>query len=77
MAKSGLPIKGHDFFDDLQIEHILPQTPKDGVLPAEFVDKDEYVATVYKLGNVILLESTINQAVNNFNDLNSDILNKE
>jgi hypothetical protein len=77
LVKSGLPIKGHDFFDDLQIEHILPQTPKAGFLPAEFVDMDEYLATVYKLGNVILLESTINQAVNNFNDLNANWFEKK
>lgn len=77
LLKSGLPIKGHDFFDGLQIEHILPQTPKDGILPAEFVDMDEYLATVYKLGNVVLLESTINQAVNNFNDLSSNWFEKK
>ena len=77
LKKSGLPIKGHDFFDDLQIEHIFPQTPKDGILPDEFLDSDEYYNSVYKLGNVILLESTINQAVNNFNDLNSDWYQKK
>lgn len=64
-----MPLKGQDFYDDLQIEHILPQTPKDGILPLEFKDADSYYNSVYKLGNVILLESTINQAVNNFNDL--------
>jgi uncharacterized protein with ParB-like and HNH nuclease domain len=34
LAKSGLPQKGHNFFYELQIEHILPQTPKDGILPS-------------------------------------------
>ena len=77
LAKSGLPIKGHDFFDGLQIEHILPQTPKDDVLPADFLDKDEYYGSVYKLGNVALLESTINQAVNNFNDMTADWYQKK
>src|SRR5690606_32600583 len=72
LAKAGLPVKGNDFFYDLQIEHILPQTPKNDFIPEEFVDKDEYYGMVYKLGNVLLLESTINQAVNNFNDLSSD-----
>jgi len=72
LVKSGLPIQGKNFLDNLQVEHILPQTPKDGILPAEFKDKDEYFNTVYKLGNVTLLESTINQAVNNFNDLSND-----
>lgn len=77
LAKSGLPIKGHDFFDGLQIEHILPQTPKDDVLPDDFLDKDEYYGSVYKLGNVALLESTINQAVNNFNDMTADWYQKK
>lgn len=77
LAKAGLPLKGNNFFYDLQIEHILPQTPKDRVLPSEFTDADEYYSMVYKLGNVILLESTINQAVNNFNDLNNDWYEKK
>jgi len=70
--KAGLPAQGLEFFNNLQIEHILPQTPKDGVMPAEYADKEEYEATLYMLGNVTLLESTINQAINNFNDLNAD-----
>ena len=72
LKKSGLPTKGHDFFDDLQIEHIFPQTPRDGFFPDEFSDSDDYYNNVYKLGNVLLIESTINQAVNNFNNLDSD-----
>ena len=77
LIKSGLPVKGKDFLDNLQIEHILPQTPKDNVLPTEFKDKDEYFNMVFKLGNVTLLESTINQAVNNFNDLSNDWFQKK
>ena len=77
LTKSGLPVKGKDFLDNLQIEHILPQTPKDNVLPSEFKDKDEYFNMVFKLGNVTLLESTINQAVNNFNDLSNDWFQKK
>lgn len=77
LSKAGLSTKGHDFFWELQIEHILPQTPKDDVLPDEFVDKDDYYDSVYKLGNVSLLEPPINQAVNKFNDLNSDWFNKK
>ena len=77
LNKSGLPVKGKDFLDNLQIEHILPQTPKDNVLPAEFKDQDEYFNMVFKLGNVTLLESTINQAVNNFNDLSNDWFQKK
>ena len=67
--KAGLPLKGHNFFETLQVEHILPQTPKDGVIPPEFEDMNDYKNFVFKLGNVTLIESQINQAVNNFNDL--------
>jgi uncharacterized protein with ParB-like and HNH nuclease domain len=72
LVKSGLPIKGKDFIEGLQVEHILPQTPKNKFFPTEFKDFDEYLNFVYKLGNVTLLESQINQAVNNFNDLSGD-----
>lgn len=72
LQKSGLPIKGNDFYNSLQIEHVLPQTPKDAIIPVLYGDSDDYYSSVYKLGNVTLLESTINQAVNNFNDLNGD-----
>lgn len=72
LEKSGLPKKGKDFMDKLEVEHIMPQTPKDKILTSEFKDKDDYMNFVYKLGNVTLLESQINQAVNKFNDLNSN-----
>lgn len=77
LLKSGLPLKGHNFFNSLQVEHILPQTPKNDVLTDEFIDKDDYYNFVYKLGNVALIESQINQAVNNFNDLTLDWFNKK
>lgn len=77
LSKAGLPIKGHNFFESLQIEHIYPQTPKDKITPTEFSDSDEYYGTVYKLGNVALLESTINQAVNKHNDLTSNWFEKK
>jgi uncharacterized protein with ParB-like and HNH nuclease domain len=69
LRKAGLPIKGLEFIDDLQVEHILPQTPMNDIIPNTFKDKDEYKSFVFKLGNVTLLESSINQAVNNFNDM--------
>lgn len=72
LGKCNLPIQGKDFLNTLQIEHILPQTPKNGLLTDEFADMTDYKSFVYRLGNVTLLESTINQAVNNFNDLNDD-----
>ncbi|RZK27199.1 MAG: DUF262 domain-containing protein [Flavobacterium sp.] len=71
LEKSNLPIKGKNHLESLQIEHILPQTPKDGILPEEFDGIDDYRSFVYKLGNVTLLEGTINQAVNNCNDMSA------
>ena len=72
LLKAGLPIKGKDFFSELQIEHIFPQTPKNKIIPDEFADHDDYLSTINKLGNVLLLESTINQAVNKYNDLSNN-----
>ncbi len=77
LQKSGLPLKGNDFYYDLQIEHILPQTPKDNILPGEFIDIHDYYGMIYKLGNITLLESTINQAVNTFNDLTNNWFEKK
>jgi len=71
LAQCNTPEKGLRFIDGLQIEHILPQTPGDGnIPPALAANRAEYEAHVYRLGNVTLLESVINQAVNKFNNLN-------
>jgi hypothetical protein len=72
LQKTNNPLLGHNFINNLQIEHILPQTPKDGVIPNDFVDINDYNNYVGRMGNVTLLESTINQVVNNCNDLTSD-----
>ena len=68
----GLPTKGLEYFDCLQVEHVLPQTPKNNKLPEEFSDRDDYDQTIGMIGNAALLESTINQAVNKCNDLEND-----
>lgn len=70
LAQCNSPQKGLDFINDLQIEHILPKTPRDGRIPVELAaNRTEYDGHVYRLGNVTLLESVINQAVSKFNDL--------
>lgn len=70
LAQCNSPQKGLRTIDGLQIEHILPQTPRDGVIPPTLAaNRAEYEAHVYRLGNVTLLESVINQAVNRHNDL--------
>ena len=73
LGQANLPQAGLKMFDSMQVEHILPRTPKDGVIPATCAaNLGEYQGLVFRLGNVMLLESGINQAVNNFNDLNGD-----
>lgn len=73
LARSSLPPVGQRSIDAMQVEHILPQTPKNGAIPMTYAaGLGEYQNLVYRLGNVTLLESTINQAVNNFNDLNGE-----
>lgn len=77
LEKCGLQRKNLDFFDGLQVEHIMPQTPKEGFLPEEFEGIDHYQNVIYRLGNVTLLEGIINQAVNNYNDLSADWFEKK
>jgi len=54
----------------VDIEHILPQTPKQEVREA-FDKKERYFEYVEMLGNLTLLEKTINTSVNN------DLFNKK
>lgn len=73
LAAAGMPPVSLKSVDSMQVEHILPQTPKDHLVPATYAASiDDYRNLVYRFGNVTLLESTINQAVNNFNDLGGD-----
>ena len=73
LEKAGLPSMGLSSIGAMQVEHILPQTPRGGVIPAAYaINAGEYASLVYRLGNVTLLESSINQAVNNFNNLEVD-----
>ena len=70
LAECNIPEKGLRYIDGLQVEHILPQTPQGGVIPpALAANLAEYEGHVYRLGNVTLLESVINQAVNKHNGL--------
>ena len=76
-SKCNLPLQGNDFIGSLQMEHILPQTPKNGIIPNHFNDMSEYKNYVYRFGNATLLEGMINQAVNNFNDMESNWFEKK
>lgn len=42
LEKLHSPVCGHQFYNDLQIEHILPQSPKNGSIPLEFLSEEEY-----------------------------------
>lgn len=71
-----IPQKGLRLIDGLQIEHILPQTPGNSVIPQQFGQNiGEYQENVHFLGNITLLESTINQAVAKYNDLEGSWFN--
>lgn len=73
MSQAGLGNVSLEKANEMQVEHILPQTPSNGVIPPAYAaSPDEYQNQVYRLGNVTLLESQINQAVNNCNDLDGD-----
>ncbi len=73
MSQAGLGNVSLEKTNEMQVEHILPQTPSNGLIPPTYAaSTDEYQNQVYRLGNVMLLESQINQAVNNCNDLGGD-----
>ena len=75
--QTGLPEKSIEDFRSFQIEHILPQTIVNREANAEFADKDTHTTYTYRIGNTTLLESSINQAINNFNHMESDWFNKK
>ena len=69
--QAGLNPLSQDNIQKLQIEHILPQTLVNLEASDEF-DEEERDKYTFMLGNTTLLESQINQAINNYNDLSTD-----
>lgn len=57
---------------EMQIEHILPQTPKDDLLSEDFSDRESYDYAVGLLGNVTLLEGSYNASIGQYNNLRDD-----
>lgn len=51
--------------EGLSIEHILPQEPSFNVTAYGFVNNDEYLQYLHRLGNLLLLEKSINSACSN------------
>lgn len=72
----GFPAKSQHAIQQMQIEHILPQTVRNAPETGAFSPASR-ASYIYKLGNVTLLEGTINQAVNNCNDLSDDWFEKK
>ncbi len=69
--KSNLPRADYAFYQDQQLEHILPQTGEN--IPTDkFPQKYDYENAVYKFGNLTLLEAPINQSINFFNDVSNN-----
>ena len=52
-------------FNDLQIEHILPETPSFGFPAFGFSNESEYNEYIHRIGNLTLLEQHINKKVRN------------
>lgn len=65
----GFPVKNQEAIQKMQIEHILPQNVRNASESGAFSEAS-HASFRNKLGNITLLEGTINQSVNNCNDLN-------
>lgn len=70
--QAGLDPLSQDNIQNLNIEHILPQTLNKPEISNDFSDEEVREKYTYLLGNTTLLESQINQAINNFNDMSTD-----
>ena len=68
LSRCGLPCRSIKEYEAYQIEHILPQTPKNNYVK-DWI-REEYDTYVHFLGNVVLLESSINQSIGKYNDFN-------
>lgn len=53
------------FYKDLQIDHVLPQTPTFSFPAYDFEDMFKYYSEVDKIGNLTLLEEKINKKIRN------------
>ncbi len=68
---TNFPKNNLSFYQEQQLEHILPQTgeniPKD-----KYPEEYDYPNAVYKVGNLTLLEQPINGSLNFSNDISTD-----
>lgn len=70
--KVNFPSRPISYYQNLQLEHILPQTGIN-IPPLLYPNVYDYQQAVYKFGNLTLLEPPINQSLNHSNDLSSDV----
>jgi len=68
---SNLPGNDFSFYQHQQIEHILPQKGEN-IPDATFPQPFDYNNTVYRFGNITLLEAPINQSLNKTNDISNN-----
>ncbi|MEM2107871.1 MAG: DUF262 domain-containing HNH endonuclease family protein [Candidatus Bathyarchaeia archaeon] len=72
--KCNMPRQSLEYYQRLELEHTLPQTPdekslSDAIKAGLFKDEREYYSYVYYFGNLTLVESVINRALNNVNKI--------
>jgi hypothetical protein len=54
-----------DLYKNVQIEHIFPEEPTFSFPAYEFQDESEYINNIHRLGNLTLLEESINKRIGN------------
>ncbi|RYX87140.1 DUF262 domain-containing protein [bacterium] len=69
--KVNFPSANFLFYQNQQLEHILPQTGMN-IPQNEYPQPYDYSNTVHRLGNLTLLEAPINQSLNYSNDISSN-----
>lgn len=72
-----LPRNGLRYYQALELEHILPQTPdqkslEEAITVGQFSNEKEYSECVKRLGNLTLVEIAINRAVNQANKISQE-----
>jgi hypothetical protein len=54
-----------ELYDDVQVEHIFPEEPTLAFPACGFNDEGSYLSSVHRLGNLTLLEESINKRIGN------------
>ena len=75
--KCNMPKQSLEYYQKLELEHILPQTPnkeslKEAIEKDLFNDERDYKNYVYRFGNLTLVELVINRALNKVNKISQE-----